>query len=180
MLVIVFFFSNTSLKVGRALTHLAAEFGLPLGVRDAAAACSRLEDTFSMRLQEDETVTQQNFQRRAALVERGRGPRPGERWGFEGPSPTDIGSESKNQGRNAPNREKGPSNASLDKGGTDGVDGSDSDTEEPARVAATAYVGVPLSKHRRDLEGLWKLLSELRGGGARGESAVQGCLAQVR
>ena len=150
-----------SSKVGRALTYLATEFGLSLDVGDAAAACSRLKDTFTVRLHEDEGVSQQNLQHRASFVHRGRGPLPGEAWGFEAPSPSAVLAGGK---------------TGATTGGAEAV----LDGTVAAEEAATAYAGVPLSKHRRELDGLWSRLSELRGDGDRGQSAVDACLAQVR
>lgn len=163
--------------MGRALTYLATEFGLSVDVGDAAAACARLKDTFATRLLEDEEVTQENIQRRASLIHRGRGPIPGEAWGFEAPSPSAVLAAGK----------AGTPTDNAD-AVTDGIDATEDDSKDEEsngdftkskREAAAAYAAVPLSKHRRELDALWSRLSELRGGGDRGQSAVDACLAQV-
>jgi hypothetical protein len=65
-------------------------------------------------------------------------------------------------------------------GGGDGAVGATTTTFKPLAeppVGGWAF-GCPPSRHRAFLLGLWRQLAELRGGGERGELALEACLAQ--
>jgi hypothetical protein len=176
---------------------LAAELDLPVSVGNAAAARARLEATFAARLRADDAS--------GDLAQRGRGPLPGEVWGFEAPSPaaalaprgdgdddTAGGANNHDAATAAAAEKEGPTAwrkdgrvrtraqgaaAEAAREGEEGEWARESGAE-PGSGGDPAFAGVPLSKHRRELASLWARLAHLRGGGPRGASAVDACLAQ--